>query len=176
MGSWLCQPTVEQAEIDTAGAPTNSLGATILKFESDKPDSHGRASAADAVRTGGVTSGGLEEEPPPEEEIIAKEGQTQKQHEQDSSLDYEPNLFEQGEKETSNLFSLTSGSQKRQKGFITNYLTSLSTEQIIRNTLTGFLFELIRKRGNLMQFESIVAYTQARFDTLRKPNGKPYNS
>jgi len=74
------------------------------------------------------------------------------------------------------LFSLTSGSQKRQKGFITNYLTSLSTEQIIRNTLTGFLFELIRKRGNLMQFESIVAYTQARFDTLRKPNGKPYNS
>ena len=63
---------------------------------------------------------------------------------------------------------------KAQRGFITNYLTSLTTDQIISNTLTGFLINLIRKRGNLMQFSLIVAYVQDRFDTLRKPNGKPY--
>ena len=65
---------------------------------------------------------------------------------------------------------------KTQRGFITNYLTSLSTDQIIENTLTGFLYSLIHKRGNLMQFSNILAYTQDRFDTLRKPNGKPYNT
>lgn len=42
--------------------------------------------------------------------------------------------------------------------------------------MTGFLVGLIRKRGNLMQFSNILAYTQDRFDTLRKPNGKPYNT
>ena len=62
-----------------------------------------------------------------------------------------------------------------QRGFITNYLTSLTVDQIIQNTLTGFLVDLIRKKGNLMQFSNIMAYTQDRFETLRKPNGKPYN-
>lgn len=66
-------------------------------------------------------------------------------------------------------------SGKTQRGFITNYLTSLTTEQIISNTLTGFLINLIRKKGNMMQFSLITAYVQDRFDTLRKPNGKPYN-
>lgn len=42
--------------------------------------------------------------------------------------------------------------------------------------MTGFLVGLIRKKGNLMQFQNIISYTQDRFDTLRKPNGKPYNT
>lgn len=42
--------------------------------------------------------------------------------------------------------------------------------------MTGFLVGLIRKKGNLMQFQNILSYTQDRFDTLRKPNGKPYNT
>ena len=67
------------------------------------------------------------------------------------------------------------GQGKAQRGFITNYLTSLTTDQIISNTLTGFLVNLIRKRGNIMQFSNIVALTHDRFTTLRKPNGKAYN-
>ena len=42
--------------------------------------------------------------------------------------------------------------------------------------MTGFLTDLIRKRGNLMQFDTILAYTTDRYDTLRKPNGKPYTA
>ena len=47
----------------------------------------------------------------------------------------------------------------KSRGFITNYLTSLSIDQIIQNTMTGFLTDLIRKRGNEMRFDTILAYT-----------------
>ena len=62
------------------------------------------------------------------------------------------------------------------KGFITNYLTSLTTEQLIDNTLTGFLITLIRKKGSVMSLADILAFTESRFETLRKPNGKAYTS
>ena len=62
------------------------------------------------------------------------------------------------------------------KGFITNYLTSLTTEQLIENTLTGFLITLIRKQGNIMSLSDILAFTESRYDTPRKPNGKAYTS
>ena len=60
------------------------------------------------------------------------------------------------------------------KGFITNYLTTLDTKQLVDNTLTGFLINLIRRKGNMMSLADLIAFTETRFDTLRKPNGKPY--
>ena len=89
----------------------------------------------------------------------------------DVDLSFNINMKEHDEKGVANAL----GPGKTQRGFITNYLTSLSTDQIIANTLTGFLVNLIRKRGNLMQFSNILAYTQNRIETLRRPNGKPYN-
>ena len=62
------------------------------------------------------------------------------------------------------------------KGFIANYLTALTTKQLVDNTLTGFLINLIRKKGNVMSLADILAFTENRFDTLRKPNGKAYTS
>jgi len=65
---------------------------------------------------------------------------------------------------------------KVKKGFIANYLTEVANEQLVQNTLTGFLIGLFRQKGNLMSFGDILGYTEERFEFLRKPNGKPYES
>ena len=79
---------------------------------------------------------------------------------QDSSLDRFINTDKSFADDPNKSMTMAHGNTgKDQRGFITNYLTSLSTDQIIENTLTGFLASLIRKRGNLMQFSNISAYT-----------------
>ena len=65
---------------------------------------------------------------------------------------------------------------KLKKGYITNYLTTLTNEQLVDNTLTGFLITLIRKKGNLCSLADILSYTEKKFDTLRKPDGKTYTA
>ena len=65
---------------------------------------------------------------------------------------------------------------KLNKGYITNYLTTLTNEQLVENTLTGFLITLIRKKGNLCSLADILSYTEKKFDTLRKPDGKTYTA
>ena len=60
------------------------------------------------------------------------------------------------------------------KGFITNYLTNLDNNKLANNTLTGFLINLIRKKGGMMSLADLISFTEKRLDTLRKPNGKPY--
>ena len=59
---------------------------------------------------------------------------------------------------------------------VTCYLTALTTEQLVANTLTGFLITLIRKKGNVMSLADILAFAEGRFDTLRKPDGKAYTA
>lgn len=61
------------------------------------------------------------------------------------------------------------------RGQIANYLTSLTISEIIDNTLTGFLVDLIQNKGKTMTLEEILGYTLSRYDTLRKPSGKVYN-
>ena len=61
------------------------------------------------------------------------------------------------------------------RGHIANYLTSLSIDQIIDNTLTGFLVDLIRKKGKQMSVDEMLSFTLNRYSTLRKPSGKAYN-
>ena len=50
----------------------------------------------------------------------------------------------------------------------------MTNEQLISNTLTGFLIALIKRKGNMMTFKDLLAYTEERFDSLRKPNGRLY--
>ena len=55
-------------------------------------------------------------------------------------------------------------------------MTSLTPNEILSNTLTGFLVNLVKKKGNMMKFGDIIQFTIDRFDTLRKPTGKPYET
>ena len=43
------------------------------------------------------------------------------------------------------------------------------------NTLTGFLVDLIRHRGQPMTLSEILPIATNRFPSLRKPSGKSYN-
>jgi hypothetical protein len=61
------------------------------------------------------------------------------------------------------------------KGVLTNYLSSLSEEQLVKNTLTGFLIYLLREKGAL-SIEEVSEYVEEKYSTLRKPSGKLYSS
>jgi len=68
------------------------------------------------------------------------------------SLEYDSNSLQPTLGKTIDL-SDKKGSKKRirkhyeKRGFLANYLTSLSNEQLVNNTLTGFLIILLKERG-----------------------------
>ena len=61
------------------------------------------------------------------------------------------------------------------RGLLTQYLTSLSEEQLVANTLTGFLISKIRQEGE-MSFEQILSALETVYPSLRRPNGQLYTT
>lgn len=56
---------------------------------------------------------------------------------------------------------------------LTQYLTSVGDEQLVHNTLTGFLINLLKESGPL-SFDKIMVRMAEPYPNLRKPNGKLY--
>ena len=70
----------------------------------------------------------------------------------------------------------SSGGRKQpveKKGVLTQYLTSVGDEQLVHNTLTGFLINLLKESGPL-SIEKIMIRMAEPYPNLRKPNGKLY--
>jgi hypothetical protein len=63
---------------------------------------------------------------------------------------------------------------KNLKGFIPNYFSQLTLDQLVNNTLTGYLICLLG-RDNL-DIETILKLTKPRYPDFRKPSGKPYTA
>mmetsp|Transcript_41833 Transcript_41833/g.40184 ORF Transcript_41833/g.40184 Transcript_41833/m.40184 type:complete len:87 (-) Transcript_41833:749-1009(-) len=64
---------------------------------------------------------------------------------------------------------------KEKKGLLTYYISSLSEEQLMKNTLTGYLINLLKEKG-AMKFEDICEYLENCYHKLRKPGGSKYES
>ncbi len=56
------------------------------------------------------------------------------------------------------------------------YLTSLSEEQLVKNTMTGFLITLLRGNPEGLTLEDLLNQVTKVYPYLRKPSGQLYSS
>jgi hypothetical protein len=63
---------------------------------------------------------------------------------------------------------------KLQKGLIPNYITQVPLQQLVENTLTGFLIKVLS--NNTYDLETIVNETLPYYPHFRKVDGKPYTA
>lgn len=66
------------------------------------------------------------------------------------------------------------GKSRLKRGMTTKYLTSNSVEEIVNNTLTGFLIKFIRENG-AQPFDVLLRLVSSQYSSLRKLSGHMYS-